>query len=191
MNKKLYIGSILFLIIAIFFIIYYYEKKIDNSKSKMEKRINEIRISNSKTNSEKYDNKYRILRQMDMKLYDSIIIDCIEKNNKGEMLLYSIIMSNDYNYGEGSYNVLTTLASLYKKNKYLETIPNLDSLDVNTQKLAIHYLIKASENGPLNAKYVLGKYYLEGKYVNKDIELGKKLLKEAKTLSDGMLDEVK
>lgn len=93
--------------------------------------------------------------------------------------VYLILASNKWNYGDASFDVFETLAKLDSKNRFVE-IPNLDFLDKETITMAIIYLKKASLNGPVNAKYILGKYYLEGKYVEKNVILGNNLIMQAK-----------
>ncbi|MBP1221728.1 hypothetical protein [Flavobacterium sp. 1355] len=56
------------------------------------------------------------------------------------------------------------------------------------ERWALHYLEKASDKEHPNAKYILGKYYLEGKYLAKNATLGNSLLQEAKKLSGGILE---
>lgn len=67
-------------------------------------------------------------------------------------------------------------------------LPEIDFLDKETRQMALHYLEKASNKEHPNAKYILGKYYLEGKYVPKNVTLSNSLLQEAKKLSGGILE---
>lgn len=94
---------------------------------------------------------------------------------------WALFMANKYNYPQAYFDVYYSLYDLNTLGKYKkDNNMSLDKLDKKTQKLAIEYLTKATEKGHNQAKEILGKYYLEGKYVNKNIPLGNKLIKESK-----------
>lgn len=59
-----------------------------------------------------------------------------DKNNELDKLSYSIYMSNKYNYPYASYQVYKIISSWNKAG--------IDTLDVDSQKLAIYYLHKAA-----------------------------------------------
>ena len=59
-----------------------------------------------------------------------------DKNNEIDKLSYSLFMSNKYDYPYASYQVYKIISSWDKDG--------LDSLDIDSQKLAIYYLHKAA-----------------------------------------------
>lgn len=109
--------------------------------------------------------------------YDSVRKICTHNYEYDKLLLYSILASNKLKYGYASYTVFFTISNMDTLNKFKD-IPNLDFLDDDTKKIAITYLIKASNEGQKNAKLVLGNYYLLGKYVTKNEQKGQKLINE-------------
>ena len=61
-----------------------------------------------------------------------------DKNNEIDKLSYSLFMSNKYDYPYASYQVYKIISSWDKDG--------LDSLDIDSQKLAIYYLHKAVQS---------------------------------------------
>jgi len=153
-------------------------------KKKYVVEFNDIQLAKAKNEGDfvlKF--KEKLINRFDIDFYDSITkIDGYEKT-----LIYSIIVANKWDYSEASLNVFMTLARLDKKNSS-SSLPEIDFLDEETRKMALNYLQKASDKEHPNAKYILGKYYLEGKYLPKNVTLGNSLLKEAKKLSGGILE---
>ena len=45
--------------------------------------------------------------------------------------------------------------------------------------MAIDYLIMGAEKGDKQCQKILGKFYLEGKYLKKDVEKGSQLIKDS------------
>lgn len=187
MKKRiLKIVGILFGIILFYFLLKFYTNQIRNfaieeCQAKFNTNINKDYGKKESKDSE-INLKSLLIDRFDKQSYDSILgIDSPKK-----AFLYSLIVANKWNDGNASFDVFRAIATLDSSNNFNE-VPDLDFLDQETINIAIAYLKKASHNGPINAKYTLGKYYLEGKYIKKDKELGKKLLKEADELSNGIL----
>lgn len=189
MNMKKKVILIGLVLLTFIFLLMLYSKWVFNSAIEecKSKYMEECSISHMKA----YDNK----KKDDPNYIKNILIDKFQSTSYDKFIMretprkgfvYLILASNKWNYGDASFDVFETLANLDSKNRFVE-IPNLDFLDKETITMAIIYLKKASLNGPVNAKYILGKYYLEGKYVDKNEELGAKLLKEADKLSNGIL----
>lgn len=98
------------------------------------------------------------------------------ENYQSDSFLYvSLIMANKYNYPSAYYNVFHCLVKQSNK-KELEA---LDDLDEMTKKMAIDYLIMGAEKGDKQCQKILGKFYLEGKYLKKDVEKGSQLIKDS------------
>ena len=125
-------------------------------------------------------------------LYNVVVVDsdCPE-----EFLFWSLIMANKYNIDYAYYDVFYSLAiscyenynfeskesyyypQCYKNINEVEYL-SLDHLDDKTKRFAIEYLKIASDRGVSEAKKDLAKYYLAGVYVNKNEDLGRRLLEE-------------
>lgn len=56
---------------------------------------------------------------------------------------------------------------------------NLDSLDSETNSLALRYLTEGAEKGNLNCMTTLGHLLIEGKHMTKDTVRGKELIEKA------------
>lgn len=174
MKKTTKIVLFLIGVLSIIFYINQFRKNTFKIQSSKEKYINNI------------DAKSMFIDKFRKDIYDSLSMDYIHNYKQPEMLIYSLLVSNKWDYGQASYNVFEIISKLDSMNRFKD-VPNLDFLNKETVNMAIIYLKKASINGPINAKYILGKYYLEGKYVEKNEVLGNKLLKEAEELSNGVL----
>lgn len=188
MKRKLFLSIILGLIILLVALKYYTDYVSNLAVRDYEKKyVAEFSNTHAADIESKYNLtskiKERLINKFDKDFYDSILMVGTYNN----ALIYSILVSNKWNYSEASLNVFMALAQLDKKNSSTD-LPEIDFLDKETRQMALHYLEKASNKEHPNAKYILGKYYLEGKYVPKNIALGNSLLQEAKKLSGGILE---
>lgn len=94
-----------------------------------------------------------------------------------EGILYTaLIMANKYEYHLAYLNVYEALTSQDHK----KGVSELENLDKETRKMALNYLEKGAQKGNKECKYILGKHYIEGKYLKKDIKLGNQLILESK-----------
>ncbi|MFN7675812.1 hypothetical protein [Flavobacterium sp.] len=88
-------------------------------------------------------------------------------------ILYpALIMANKYEYHLAYLNVYEALTSQDHKMGVSE----LQDLDPVTREMALDYLKKGAEKGNKECKKILGKHYLEGKYIEKDIIKAKLLI---------------
>lgn len=119
--------------------------------------------------------KELVLLKGDTVAYDELAIAFIDEKYDEEFLIYSMIMANKYNYPRAYYNVYYCLTSVFEHHSYAE-------IDKTTKELAIGYLKRGVElKDAVSTKY-LGDLYLEGRFVNKDTVLGKKLEEEGRKL---------
>lgn len=130
--------------------------------------------------------KHRMIDVYNKEYYDSIRESYLNDNKQKDLLVYEILMSNKWKDCNSSYQVFRIFACLDKNNQKKQ-IPNLDFLDDESRFLSLVYLKKASDKKCSEAMFVLGTYYLEGKYIGKNEIIGNKLLKEADELSNGVL----
>jgi len=103
-----------------------------------------------------------------------VFLTTTTKEHSSELLIYSLLMANKYNYPFAYYGVYDCLWQIYPETT--SSLMLLDSLDETTRNIALEYLQKGAELGENNCQYNLGRYYLEGKYFEKDTILGKKLI---------------
>mgnify|MGYP001766826372 FL=1 len=93
------------------------------------------------------------------------------------LLPYALIMANKYKYNKAYYDVYWCI---YSRNPISnDTFFSLDGLSPKDRTEALFYLKKGSDLGCLEAMEVLGKYYIYGKYFDKDTLLGNKLIKKS------------
>jgi len=130
---------------------------------------------NSGTSSDKELSR-SILQQGDSSAYYELSMQYLDYGYE-HFLPYSLIMANKYNYPQAYFDVYDCLLLLYGSEP--KDICLLDSV---TQKIAIEYLKKASSEGHSQARSILGEYYLEGIYFEKDTLLGNLLVEEAENL---------
>jgi TPR repeat protein len=97
-----------------------------------------------------------------------------------DFLPYALIMANKYNYPQACFDVYFCLWDIYGKTGDIF----LDDLDSTTQKMAIFYLRKGIELGHCQSMQTLGKFYISGKYVGENIELGEQLIKKGDSLQN-------
>lgn len=188
MKIKLFLSIVLGLIILVITLKYYTDYVSNSAVRDYEKKYVAEFSDRQLINTESRNNlipkiKERLINKFDKELYDSIIKVGSYQNS----LIYSIIVANKWDYSEASLNAFMGLTGLNKENSSTY-LPEIDFLDKETRQMALHYLEKASNKEHPNAKYILGKYYLEGKYVPKNFTLGNSLLQEAKKLSGGILE---
>jgi TPR repeat protein len=188
MQKKILLTfGLLFGIVLFYYCLKFYtietrNAAIEEYQSKINSEYSANFLRERKKGTPKAYMKSLLIENFDRQSYDSIVgIDSPQK-----AFIYSLIVANKWNNGNASFDAFHTIATLDSTNRFCE-VPNLDFLDKETINLAILYLKKANHNGPVNAKFILGKYYLEGKYVEKNNKLGNELLKEADKLSNGVL----
>jgi TPR repeat protein len=183
MKKKMFLSIVVCIIIIAtlmkFYTDYIYNLAIEDYEKKYIYDFNDKHLEKAKKedNSNAIINK-KFIENLDKKFYDSIMKSEKSKNT----FIYSIVISNKWKFSEASYNVFMTLAQLDDKNRSTST-PDLDFLDEDTKNLALKFLQKGSDERNPNAKYTLGKYYLEGKYFKKNVILGNSLLNEANKIS--------
>lgn len=115
-----------------------------------------------------------VIEQGDTAAFYQLSVDYMD--SPFDSYLYtSLIMANKYNYPPAYMEVYNCLTGLPNKKDFTE----LDDLDEKTRALALKYLIEGSGLGCGECKQFLGRYYIDGKYVPKDIERGNRLIDEA------------
>lgn len=131
----------------------------------------------------------RPIWMLEEKILNDGCVDCYEElnfsyfdRNLYEFLPWALIMANKFNSKVGYFDVYFSLHLLSNIAVDSKTIENwsLDKLDKKTQEMAIEYLKIAADKGHEQAKEILGGYYLEGKYVEKNTELGTSLINESR-----------
>lgn len=106
--------------------------------------------------------------------YHELSIAYMDSPNDDRFLNIALIMANRYNIPEAYLDVYYFLTDYYHRKDF----KNLDDLDDNTRALALAYLKKGAERGDKECQKILGHYYIEGKYFNKDTIKGNQLITE-------------
>ena len=109
--------------------------------------------------------------------YDELCQAYMENDMHSSLLPYALLMANKYDYTMAYYDVYSCLSFIYWDSCHDESC-SLDSLDMQTRKMALDYLKKAADKGEPNALRDLGWLHLEGKHVKKDTILGNQMLEE-------------
>jgi TPR repeat protein len=121
----------------------------------------------------------KIVLNGDTDAYYAVHVEYMNFHYPEESLFYALVMANKYDYQEAYFDVFECLYDLNNEYQHANEGWRLDSLDETSRKMALEYLVKATEKGHKQSKEILGEYYLEGLYVEKDTILGKRLIKES------------
>lgn len=93
----------------------------------------------------------------------------LDYNKPQEVMIYSTIMAHQFHSPRAFFYVYYDLVSVHRNG--------LADMGEDLKMIAIQYLKKSASLNYYGASNVLGKLYLEGKYLPKDTLLGKKLKK--------------
>ncbi|WP_321439036.1 hypothetical protein [uncultured Bacteroides sp.] len=140
----------------------------ENSQNDYFKKGDIVTTGNSTRPIEKL--KSLVLLKGDTIAYNELNIAYLEEEYEEEYLTYSLFMANKYNYPPAYFYVYHCLTSIYENHR-------TGKIDKETKSLALKYLSKGVELGDINSILQMSELYINGKYVHKDINLGKKLLK--------------
>ncbi len=121
--------------------------------------------------------KKMALENGDNDAYEKLSIGYMDSPYEG-FLYTALIMANKYNNKFACMDVFYCLTDFHHK----DNDDVLAELDPKTRLMALEYLKLAAENGEINAKELLGKYYIEGLYLPKNEEHGKQLIDESEKL---------
>ncbi len=122
--------------------------------------------------------KKLVLEKGDKYAYDDLLIYYDEQKEFEYILPYSLIMAYKYNYSYAYFEIYVTIIKIHNKGLYDKTL--IKNLDLKSREFAISNLIKSAKLGNISAKGVLIKYYFDGIYLPKNIELSKKYENEIK-----------
>lgn len=114
------------------------------------------------------------LKKGDTNAYHELSIEYMDSPNNPGFLETAVTMADKYKYHEAYLDVYYVLTDYYHRRDNR----NLDDLDSEKITRAMKYLAIGAKKGNKECKKILGQYYLDGKYVNKDIIKGKKLIEE-------------
>lgn len=107
--------------------------------------------------------------------YHEMSIAYMDSPNDDRFLYVALIMANKHGYHLAYEDVYYVLTDYYHKKEFAE----LEELDEKTRAMALDYLKAGAEKGNKECKWILGNLYTEGKYVEKNEELGNRLKQEA------------
>ena len=95
--------------------------------------------------------KQQIIEAGDTSAYEDLAIELMDfKHGPEELLAYSFIMANKYDYKQAYFDIFHSLTELYWFD--------LNQMDSASAKLAIEYLLLAAEKGHEQAKRMVESY---------------------------------
>jgi TPR repeat protein len=118
--------------------------------------------------------KEEALTKGDTNAYSNLSMDYMDSRYDG-FLEIALTMANKYEYHLAYYDAYDCLTNVTRKYGEHE----LKRLNQEKRKLAIEMLEKGAERGNRECQRKLGELYLEGIYIEKNIEKGYKLIKES------------
>ena len=116
----------------------------------------------------------------DIQSYDALRREYMDGNDEADFFKWAKLMADKYDYDQAYLDVYRSL--YFKQDIKIDDSYSLDYLNTKDQQMAIAYLKQGAEKGHPQAKEILGKYYMQGKYVTKDTILGNRLLLEADSI---------
>lgn len=128
---------------------------------------------NSTTKIDRSFYKEEALTKGDTSAYYQLSLDYMDSPYEG-FLYTALIMANKYDYHLAYEDTYYCLTNYYHKKEFTE----LESLDEKTRTMALSYLKAGAEKGNRECKRILGNLYTEGKYLDKNEELGNDLKEE-------------
>jgi TPR repeat protein len=114
------------------------------------------------------------LEKGDTSAYHEMSVAFMDSPNDDSFLATSLTMADKHNFHEAYLDVYYCLTDYYHRKDFKD----LDDLDEKTRKKAIKYLTLGAEKGDKECKKLLGNYYVQGKYVKKDVIKGNQLIAE-------------
>jgi len=112
------------------------------------------------------------LEEGDSDAYEELSYEYMDSPYDG-FLYTALIMANKHGNRQACIDVFYCLTNYYHKS---DSSDLLSDLDERTRDMALEYLKLAAEKGEINAKRLLGEYYIEGKYLEKNEDLGRQLI---------------
>jgi hypothetical protein len=122
--------------------------------------------------------KKLILSKGDQAAYIDLMIYYEDKMQYEALLPYSIIMANKYDNANAYYQIYFCIMRIYNNGQF--DYKFIKNLDLDSRKFVLDNLQNSAQLGDNSAKEYLAKYYAEGVYLPKNIELAKKLEEETK-----------
>lgn len=132
-----------------------------NPKDKRDNLNEKIKIQQKESFSKEDSLKILILKG-DTIAYLKLRDIYVDNDNAPELLAWALIMANGYKYSSAYYDVYFCFQQIgvyYSKGAN----NSLNNIDSTTKRLAISYLLKASEVGDSDAKKILNQYFTTGK----------------------------
>jgi hypothetical protein len=112
--------------------------------------------------------KAEILENGNVESYENLSTNYLDHQIPEELILYSLIMANDYNDVQAHFDVYSNIYSLYKGRK--------DKINSNMAQMALEYLIRAAKLGHHQAVEEVKEYGINEK--SNPIEVMKRILAE-------------
>jgi hypothetical protein len=124
-----------------------------------------------------YDLENKVYTKGDTIAYNKLNIAYLDMNPK-QRFYTDFIMANKYDYTLAYYNVFLTLCQLNNIDLSVENL-DLNRMDKKTCTFSLDYLKVAAERKLPDAMNILGNLYINGKYIEKNINKGNELIQDA------------
>lgn len=96
---------------------------------------------------------YQSITKGNIDAYNKIYRPYFMKSRDRELLYYSMIMANKYNFPEPNFYVFYSLTYPYNDSILIKNV------DAQTKQMAFYYLLKSYELGYDDAKYTIKKFF--------------------------------
>jgi len=117
---------------------------------------------------------HKLASQGNLKAYSDLSLAYMDSPNDINFCKTSKSVAEKYNFDEAYLNLYYCQIDYYHRANYM----NLDDLNHETIIKAMNYLAIGNSLGNKECSKLLGKYFIQGKYLNKDIEKGKLLIQQ-------------
>jgi TPR repeat protein len=128
--------------------------------------------------SEIKESKKVIIDKGDKYTYTKLYFYYSNKKEYELILPYTLVMAYKYNDADAYFQIYDIMIRIYNNGEFDYTL--IKNLTPKNREFAMRHLLKSSELGDFTAKGFLAKYYREGNYLPKNIELATKLEEEIK-----------
>jgi TPR repeat protein len=172
--------KIVLILILFFVLLECNESKNEAQRDNFEKTENIGMKGNNELVQSSFELKEKVIIEGDTAAYNSLSTASLD-NSEESFLPWALIMANKYEYSQAFLDVyfcLNSMSSEFDKNN----TRSLKLLDNKTREMALSYLKKAADKKHPQAMSILGQYFIDGIYLEKNSEKGNLLKNESEIL---------
>lgn len=163
MNKKI---TLIFIVFSSIVVLFSCKKKKEENSFEHNQEVQFTTGSSENYFVLTRELKNEIITKGSEKAYHDLFEEYMAHDQMQDMLPYSLLMANKYNYTSAYLDVFYCLTHFSGKNT--------DSLDIKTRNLALSYLMQSYVLGDENAKLIISTYIKDAKYSLNDTLLYRK-----------------